>query len=405
MKRNRLYIFILVLSVLAFALSEIFAPKEIDWNDSFTGYDKKPYGAQILRSHLSVLFPDSNFSINSSSVFTQNYDTSGAKNWIFINNTLGFDEYETRFLLNSVENGSQVFLAANMLSPQLSDTLHLSFNQKLFLFDSTGIDETLKILNTDSISVNFTNPALSHTPGWFVPARSGYTYISGFDSLHTVVLGEINGEHINFIKIPWGKGAFFIHANPRLFTNYFLRKPEYIDYAFTSLSYLPKNQMAIWDEYYKTGRISSHDLLKVIRSTKYLAYAWYISIIGILLFMIFQAKRKQRIIPVLEKPINSSITFAKTIGELYLEKSSHKDILEKKITFFMEYLRANLRIETQHIDDQTKLDISRRSGMEETTIFSLFDMIELLRAKPRITEKELIMATQQIDRFYKHSLR
>ena len=49
----------------------------------------------------------------------------------------------------------------------------------------------------------------------------------------------------------------------------------------------------------------------------------------VLLFIIFHAKRKQRIVPVIEPLQNSSAEFVKTIGNLYLQEGNFKDMANK----------------------------------------------------------------------------
>ena len=121
--------------------------------------------------------------------------------------------------------------------------------------------------------------------------------------------------------------------------------------------------------------------------------------------MIFRAKRKQRIIPDIEQPKNSSIEFAKTIGSLYLEKGDHKLIADKKIRFFYDYIRSNLGLDTSEIDADTKKDISLRSGIDKAEIDGLFDLIDKISRQDEITQKELKLLTERIDEFYNLSQR
>ena len=145
--------------------------------------------------------------------------------------------------------------------------------------------------------------------------------------------------------------------------------------------------------------------VRYIVSEEYLSWAWFISLSGVLLFMIFRAKRKQRIIPDIEQPKNSSIEFAKTIGSLYLEKGDHKLIADKKIRFFYDYIRSNLGLDTSEIDADTKKDISLRSGIDKAEIDGLFDLIDKISRQDEITQKELKLLTERIDEFYNLSQR
>ena len=218
------------------------------------------------------------------------------------------------------------------------------------------------------------------------------------------MLGNWNQNQVNFIKISWGKGNFYLNSTPHLFTNYYLRKPEQAKYAFTALSYLPI-QNTVWDGYYKSGRNVAGTPLSIVLSTDGLKQAWYLALITLLLFMIFKARREQRIIPIIQPPKNSSIQFAETIGELYLEQGSHSEILEKKLKFFYEYIINHLRLNPSTIDMKFKTALSQRSGIEKQEILKLFDLIELSGSSQKVSQTQLTLITKKIDEFYKKSQR
>jgi hypothetical protein len=46
--------------------------------------------------------------------------------------------------------------------------------------------------------------------------------------------------------------------------------------------------------------------------------------------MVFEAKRRQRIIPIIDVPQNTSVIFVKTIGQLYFNKKEHLTIAQRK---------------------------------------------------------------------------
>jgi hypothetical protein len=121
--------------------------------------------------------------------------------------------------------------------------------------------------------------------------------------------------------------------------------------------------------------------------------------------MIFRAKRKQRIIPEITPPKNSSIEFAKTIGDLYLEKGNHKLIADKKIRFFFDYIRSNLSLDTDIENVQLVTDISNRSGVDRSEIEAVFDIIALTTEQDSITPSQLKTLTDRIDHFYKQTQR
>ena len=378
---------------------QIFKPKPLDWTENFSADSKIPYGAYLVHEYLTHLFPDQTIVENRTPLFENAETPDPAKNWIFMDTGFGLDRYETDILISQIKNGSHVFIAARTYRDAFKDTFKIgtTFNNPLLGGGS--------MLDDDTARVHFTNPELKKIDGYPYYQSTTQTYFSNIDSTwNATKLGVNEEDQTNFIRINIGEGALFLHSNPTLFTNYFVREKNGTEYVSKALSYLP-DQPVVWDEYYKKANRTGGSVVRYVVSEENLRRAWILSIAGLLLFMLFRAKRKQRIIPEITPPKNSSIEFAKTIGDLYLEKGDHKLIAEKKIRFFYDYIRSNLRLHTDEINEQFKTDIVQRSGIERLQIDALFDIIELITSKDSITQKELKILTDRIDQFYNQSQR
>lgn len=398
-KKERTYYIILGGLILIYVLTQILRPRPLDWSESFSSEDKIPYGGYLIQNLLPASFPGDQISINRAPIFEYADTTNPQKNWVFINKSFGLDRWETNILLSQVEQGASVFIAARSFEQAFQDSL------EIITYLNNPLLTSGSILNEDTAHVNFTNPQLKTESGFPYYRSTTETYFSGFDSTFQVTSLGINDEgNPNFIKVTFGEGELLLHSNPTLFTNYFVRDESGADYALKALSYLPERE-TIWDEYYKDARLAGGSVVRYIVSEEHLSWAWFISLSGILLFMVFRAKRKQRIIPDIKAPKNSSIEFARTIGSLYLEKGDHKLIADKKIRFFFDYIRSNLGLDTLEVDSELKHNVALRAGIEETEIQALFDLIDKISGQDDITQKELKLLTERIDEFYKLSQR
>ena len=407
MKRKEIiYLSTMGIVFLIYLSLQIFGPKPINWSESYSSLDKIPYGGYILKQELRVLSPSNEILINDKPLFQSlNDEFSNPEielNWVFINSGIGFDPYETDLLLQRVSQGDQVFIAASDFFYKFADTLKLETDYEYSPWDSSITN--FEVQSPDDFSLSFTNSVLDSAKKWTYPKLLRRYFIS-FDSTSTTILGTDNESDVTFIKVDFGQGAFFLHSNPAVFTNYFLREKEYSDYAFKALSYLPAENRIVWDEHYKVGRRFESSPIKYILANTELKIGWYLTIAGIILFMIFRGKRKQRIIPVIKPPVNSSIEFAKTIGDLYLEKGNHHTIAIKRIDFFLEYIRSNLGLETYKVDDKFISDVSLRSGINESEIEKLFSLIADIRQNSKIDTSTLKLLTNRIDWFYNQSKR
>ncbi len=90
------------------------------------------------------------------------------------------------------------------------------------------------------------------------------------------------------------------------------------------------NEIIFWDTKSNTAYNEVNSPLRFILSEPSLRSAWRLGIVGLLLFVLFMAKRRQRIVPVKTALTNTSVAFAKTIGNLYYQEGQPKDLIVKK---------------------------------------------------------------------------
>ena len=92
----------------------------------------------------------------------------------------------------------------------------------------------------------------------------------------------------------------------------------------------------------------------------------------------FYARRRQRVIPVVEEPKNRSIEFVKLIGTLYYQKHINHDLLQKKYAYFTETLRRLMMVDVE--DTETRKDdvaqIALRAGMPEAEVRMILDRVD-----------------------------
>lgn len=398
MNKERAYLYALGLLVLSYFGYQLMKPQPVNWNYSFVGEDTVPFGTYIMREESETLFPGSEIEFNTQSIFDKEYVSEPA-NWVFINYEFEFDQFDAEILFDYVIEGDNVFIAAYDLSGYLGDTLGIIINHN-FPSIASGLQDLSKLSTRE---LYYTNPAIESSPTWRFPRLITSSYIGSIDSIYkATVLSKNDAGFPVFMKMEVGEGAFFIHTSPFTFTNYFMRDLKYYGYASTAISYLP-DRYTVWDEYYKSGKNQSR--LSFILSNPNLKSAWFLGLFGILIFMIFEAKRRQRIIPILKPPVNTSIKFAETIGNLHLLEGTHKKLFKKKQLFFLEYIRKNLNLNTGLINNTFIEDVSSRSGLPEKSIKLLFDKISDAEQKEQLSAKELKKVCALIDQFYKNSKR
>jgi len=389
-KGYRRFIAAFVLVLALYVLAEMNRPKEVNWSVNLSKDEKSPYGSYILYKQLKDIFPNASINSYRQPIYNQvNNFTDSNTAYLLAEPAVEISKDDLNELLNYVVGGNYVFIAAGNFGKTLMDTLKFSATRHI------------DIAGKDSTTINFTSPALHAQKDYRFTAMTLDGYFNKIDTLHSIVLGTNNRNNINFIKVPYGDGAFFIHAAPLAFSNYFMLTAANAGYTSTALSYLPKKVKRIyWDEYYKLGPEGSGSPFRFILSNIWLRWAFRVSIFAILLFILFEMKRKQRVIPVIEPPRNSTLDFVQTVGSVYFNQHNNKNIALKKINYFMEFVRSQFYLQTSHFDDEFIQLLAKKSGAGENETRQLINLIAEIHDSEQITDQALITLSNQIDSFY-----
>ncbi|MEO6188165.1 MAG: hypothetical protein ABIO82_04220, partial [Ginsengibacter sp.] len=248
----------------------------------------------------------------------------------------------------------------------------------------------------------------------------GYYYypflnaVTGYDSAFTTVLGVNEMNEPNFVVLFSGRGRIYLHVAPRIFGNYFLLTNDNYKYFEQVISWLrPDPKDIYWDEYYKNSGTSGRrrgnspnddkfSTLSVIKQHTPLLWAFWIAVTGLLLFIFFNIKRKQRVIPVVSPNVNSTVAFTETIGRLYLQKKDNRHIAEKMITYFYEHLRHHYFIGTVTVSEEFINSLSGKSGVSKESTKELFSFITQILAQEKVDDLELMRLNTEIENFIKH---
>ena len=412
MKQHRIYLVILLITIIGFILVEIYKPKPVDWTPTFSNKDKIPYGCELLYKVLPNIFPNQKISDEKVPIFSKKRTVKlpPKSNYLYVFSYFRVDSLSLVKLLDYVQKGNSVFIASENFFG-LDDTLHFQ----------TSYVKDLAI--NDSASINFINPTIRKLSNYKYQNQAADTYFDIKDSTKNrklfTILGKNSKGFPNFIRVNFGKGMFFLNSVPMAFTNFYMVKNDNADYAFKALSYLPE-QPIFWDEYVNKISIGKsvksisksreakgqedvqESPFKFIVSQPALKWAYFITLSALLIYLIFEGKRRQRIIPIMEIPKNTSLQFVETIGSLYYNQKDHKTIAEKKITHFLAYIRTKFYLKTTEIDQEFKTDLSNKSGISLREINDLFDYISFVQNNNYIAENQLVILNEQVENFYKN---
>ena len=344
------------------------APKPINWTPTYSINDKIPFGLYIFNQELkSILKPDTLTTINVTpyEYFDGLYDYDTLVNaykksgtFVAVNEYSSFDDESVKELLYFSGHGNTVFLSMQTLPQMLLDSLKINYSSKFELEKNTA--------------VWFSNEKLGPEK-YNLLEGLGRNYFTEIDTLTTTILGYQGTDKAfaNFIKVPYNQGNFIIHLQPAVFTNFHLLKKNHFEYAEKVLSYLPKGNIYWYTKDLTDGHISQNPM-RFIFSQPALKAAWYLFLLGMLVFILFNAKRKQRIVPIIEPLENTTIEFTKTIGNLYFQEGNHHTIIDKKIIYLLDKIRREYLLDTTVLDEKFVHKLQQKTGKNPEDLKQLF---------------------------------
>ncbi|MGA0556253.1 DUF4350 domain-containing protein [Larkinella sp. VNQ87] len=389
MKPNKYFLFLLT-TVVAYGLFEYYRPKPIDWNPTYTNRDKIPFGTKVLFELLPEMIANRPVTSLRLPVYNHLSDSTLPirSNYVFVCHSLELSRFDREKLLAYVRRGNTVFVSAYEFPDSLARQL--------------GFRADLKApsLRDTTLGMNFTNPALKASGDYHFRHDDGRNFLVTTKAENTTVLGRNARNEPIFLKIHYGQGDFYIHNIPLAFTNFYVLDSATGDYAYKALSYLPARP-TYWDEYQKLGRFDEDEqsLFRYILTQPPLTWAYYLTLMGLLLYVIFAGKRTQRVIPVVEPPKNTSLEFVQTVGRLYYQQADHNNLAHKKIQYFLAYIRDQFGLNTSKPDEDFKQALARKSGVPESDVQALFRQIAFSQQQ-MVSEYDLLRLNELMEKFY-----
>lgn len=387
MKDLKLYIGIASVLLLIYLVAEYNRPVPVNWAETLDRNDKIPFGTYILYNQIGNIFPGAEVQTYREPIYNVVNDhgiTHGS--CIIICDAINLSEVDYDKLCSFIKQGNDIFIASSYFGKELNDSLKVDVRPEL---------------KNDTIGSYFTNSKLGNTQ-YAVDKKIGSLYFRSYSN-DAVILGKNSAGHANFIKYRMGRGSLFLNANPLLFTNYSLLHKAGAIYAAIALSHVRNDGNLIWDDYYVKGREDESSPLRVLLRNNALRAALYISLFSLVLFVLYEMKRRQRVIPIIEPLKNTTLEFITTVGQVYYEQHNNNNIARKMVTYWLEQIRSKYRVSTSKLDGEFVDILMKRSGVSEDLIKTIIEQIKFLNEGSTMRDKELSNLNNNIEQFYLQS--
>lgn len=374
--------------------------------ETFSKKDKIPFGTYVLYNEVGQFFNHSNIYIQKqkfSTGFNSIEDTASL--YICVSKYFYSSQKDNESILSYADYGNDVLISSEDMDEHLLDTLGIKMRT-----NGGGIFETpMTQFPYKNTSVGMQPGAYSDTSFYSYFYEPFSNYFSSFDSSITKVLGRNEDGDANFIVVFYGSGRIYLHSEPRALSNYFLLQKEnykYMQHLFSYMAAVPEK--IYWDDFYNKRNHpvseSSGSGIAVLMKYPALSKAFWLMLLMGLLYIFFESKRRQRMVPVIQPNTNTTVAFTETVGRLYLQKKNNRNIADKIILYFLEHIRNRYNLNTSQLDSNFVDVFSRKSNTPKEDAERLFEFIQSLQQEDHITDHQLLILNQHIEKFYSTTL-
>lgn len=394
LKPGRIYILAIVAFLAILFVIEMSLPKKFVWKATFSRYDHQPFGSAVFDDMMVASINDLNpadtfpaYSVTSKTLYQLSQDSTQNYSILVIADRLSLGEADRDALFSMLERGSKIMLVASNFNYALADTLGFESSYGYFSFRRLKSYVTTS-QERDTIHWEPDSIYRDNRMFYFYPHLSeGYLYRA--DSVFTTLASQKHNLYNDSlkqteyrlapcaIKRDYGKGQLIISSTPLLFTNYGMLDGENSAYLFRVLGQLRGMPIIRTEAYGDYLKEYEETPFRYFLSLPPLRWALYMTLITIVLFMIFTARREQRAIPIIRKPANKTVEFVRLIGTLYFQRKDHTDLVQKKFIYLAETLRRTIQVDIEDDENDSELArrISQKTGVSETGIYRLLTNI------------------------------
>jgi hypothetical protein len=302
---------------------------------------------------------------------------------------------------SELEESYHGIFSVNAVADSLTK-LHFAKDPKT-IYEFQKLDEFNPVLHQwkyfsvqDSLEINAdTN---SSYPGAFL--------ISGPYNKYYFISHEENqfGKPV-FVEMRFGEGALLIHRTPLAFTNIALLNEKNLDHVeeildeinYDGIIYNTPSPLKMPPRNPKERKSP----LQFILSDASLAWGYYIILGCLILFLIFNLKRKQASISLVPQKANSTLEFVDALSKIYYQKHNNKNIVKHKYRIFITFIRTHYHINLIRDKVEFARVISMKSGIELVQVEGILNLLDRYQKMNEVSDEQLIGLHKQLDNFYK----
>ena len=307
---------LLMVGLLALMLAlEYQMPRRFQWEPTFAHADRQPFGCYVFDSVLSQTMPHG-YTVGHQTLAQLAFSDTAPRSIVILTSGYQYKAVDVDTLLALAYRGCRILFATTSVRKELADTLHTDivyhdfFSLKDFQRANVALD-----------SICWTGDSDIYQPAVYCCYRKMVDgVLVNDDAARCDILARLGNHDIVAESFSLGKGELILVSTPLLLTNYgALNHTAYVHRLMNRLKELP---VVRTEAYMPNYNVSESSPFRELLKRPPLRWALYLVLLGVVLLMGFNARRRQRAVPVEGEPKNYQLNFIRHIGTLHYLKQN-----------------------------------------------------------------------------------
>ena len=430
MKNTVRYLLFIVALVVAVVVFQMAMPHRFDWTPSFGHDDKNPFGGYVFDSLMAQTLPQG-YRAEGTTLRQAAHD-SVLRNVLVVTDGARLTSANVTDISHLLSRGATVMLVGVDIPPgdsayavyHMGTTTYNHFDLQYvargiakhspYIYDTIYYRYSPRVQTADTRCrqagpryANAEYRVLDDLVCSYIESDTARAHRGKMRAI-AYIMDQPPGHHFTVAALqPRGRGRLVLVSTPLLFTNYGILDPASRPYVLRLMNLLSARATVRLDASMAGGAVigteadkHNETALSFIAAHTALRWAYYTLLVGLVLFFVFTAKRRQRVIPIITVPANNDLEFVKLIGRLYFERHDNADLVLKRYAALADTLRTDEDID---LTDRRRLEanleeVAQLTGLPVADIRRLVNEVRNLRDQQlQVDDATMMRLVRQMD--------
>lgn len=397
MKMSRVFIALMICFFGLLVIVDVALPRTFNWDETYAHTSDDPFGCKFYDEVMSQSTKHG-YAVSHLTLSQWSMKDTCRMTYLIVGDR---EEFSTKALDKVLKRGDNVVIVQSCLDYETRTHLDVNANSASFsLYEAqTYPDERVQMSWMGDNPASYSIP-LAMKGGYFSSWDKNYKVLVDRTTDATDTYYKRNGKKL-FGRIPStligkkDKGTLVLCSCPFLFTNYAVRNESMLNLSMRIMSQVAQYPIVRLDHTLVAPAIPeevSNSSFRAFLMHPPLRWALYLAFFTLILGMLFTARRRQRVIPVIAPPVNHNMAMVRHIGTLYFSRHDHLDLLSKKYLYMADELRRRAMVD---IDDDDHIDaeldvLSQLTGIPRDELKGTIRSVKaMINSGEQITTRQL----------------